>query len=137
MNYAYNISADDLLKIYPEAVELARQRGKKPGDDFGEEFQEIAKKLNIKITYLGKSEMDASLLTGNLREEGKKILNLNEEMDKEKIFCHCKANEGHSGGSFLDGTELIICNKCGLAMKTGITNIEEAKKLYYRKYKKL
>lgn len=84
MNYAYTISADDLLKIYPEAVELARQRGKKPGDDFGEEFQEIAKKLNIKITYFGQSEQDAGLITGNLRENGKKILNLNEEMEKRK-----------------------------------------------------
>jgi hypothetical protein len=82
MNYAYTISAEDLIKIYPEAVELAKQHGKKVGEDFGEEMFEIAKKYNIKIDCIGKTEQDASLLTGNLREEGNKVLNLNEEMEK-------------------------------------------------------
>jgi len=133
MNYIYSINSEDLLKIYSEAVELAKQHGKKTGEDFGEELFEIAKKYNITIIPLGSTEKDGSMLTGDLREEGKKILNLNEEIEKEKIFCHCEANEGHTGGNFDDGTELIICNKCGLAMKTGITNIEEARKLYMEK----
>jgi len=84
MNYIYSISAEDLLKIYPEAIELAKQHGKKEGEDFGAEFFEIAKKYNINIGGIGKTEQDASLLTGNLREEGKKVLNLNEEIEKNR-----------------------------------------------------
>lgn len=84
MKYIYSISADDLIKIYPEALELAKQRGKQPGQDFGEELFEIAKKYNIKIEGLGSSEKDVDLLTGDLREEGLKVLNLNEEMRKNK-----------------------------------------------------
>jgi len=84
MNYIYSINSEDLLKIYSEAVELAKQHGKKTGEDFGEELFEIAKKYNITIIPLGSTEKDGSMLTGDLREEGKKILNLNEEMEKRK-----------------------------------------------------
>ena len=82
MNYMYSISAADLSTIYPEAIELAKQHGKKVGEDFGEEFNEVAKKYNIKLNCLGSTEMDAGLITGNLREEGLKVLNINEEMEK-------------------------------------------------------
>ncbi len=136
MNFMYSITAEDLLKIYPEAIELAKKNGKKPGEDFGKEFSEIAKKYNINITPLGSTEMDAGLITGNLRENGLKVKNLNEEMENINIFCSCEANEGHIGRDFNDGTELIICNKCGLAIKTSIANIEEARKLFFRKYRK-
>ena len=80
----YIIPATVLLEIYEDAVKLARSRGKKTGEDFGEELFEIAKKKGVynQIQFIGVSKQDASMLTGNLREEGKKILNLNEEMDK-------------------------------------------------------
>jgi hypothetical protein len=84
MSYAYSISAEDLLKIYPEAVVLAKEHGKKEGDDFGEEMFIIAKKYGINIDPIGCTEKDASLLTGDLREEGKKVINLNEEMARRK-----------------------------------------------------
>jgi len=82
--FAYSISAEDLIKIYPEAIELAKKNGKKTGEDFGTELFEIAKKYNIKIDGIGETDQDAGLLTGNLRENGKKVLNLNEEMEKRK-----------------------------------------------------
>ena len=82
--FAYSISAEDLIKIYPEAIELAKKNGKQPGQDFGTEFFEIAKKYNIKIDSIGETNQDAGLLTGNAREEGLKVLNLNEEMEKRK-----------------------------------------------------
>jgi hypothetical protein len=52
MNYIYSINSEDLLKIYSEAIELAKQHGKKTGEDFGEELFEIAKKYNITIIPL-------------------------------------------------------------------------------------
>jgi len=82
--FAYSISAEDLIKIYPEAIALATEHGKKTGEDFGEELFEIAKKYGIKIDKLGETEKDADLLTGDLREEGLKVLNLNEEQRKRE-----------------------------------------------------
>ena len=33
------------------------------------------------------------------------------DLKKEK-WCNCRHKEGHSAGTLLDGTDLIICNKC-------------------------
>jgi len=71
------------FEIYLEIVELAKKHGKKSGDSMQEEFDEILKKYPDKVKELGTTDMDVDLLTGNLRENGKKVLNLKEE-DRRK-----------------------------------------------------
>jgi len=71
------------FEIYLEIVELAKKHGKKSGDSMQEEFDEILKKYPNEIKELGTTDMGVDLLTGNLRENGKKVLNLKEE-DRRK-----------------------------------------------------
>lgn len=71
-NLIWQADIDTILEVY----ELAKQRGKKPGDDISKEFLEIMKKKNIKP--IGTTDKDIDLLAGDLREEGKKVLNLKE-----------------------------------------------------------
>ena len=80
------MSIDDLLPIYEEAIKLGKARGKKEGEDLSVEFFEILKKQNKedKIKHLGQTDKDIDLLTGDMREEGYKILNLTEE-ERRKI----------------------------------------------------
>jgi len=80
-NNLWSISIDDYLIIMEEAIVLGKERGKKEGDNLEQEFFEIAKKKGIldKIKHLGQTEMDKDLLIGNMREEGLKILDLDEE----------------------------------------------------------
>lgn len=59
-----------------EIMELAKKHGKKPGDSMQEEFEEVKKSGKVKL--IGLTDKDCDLLTGNLREKGLKILNLNE-----------------------------------------------------------
>lgn len=74
----------DVLIVYEEAIELAKQHNKKEGDDIGEEFFEIMKQKNLSADYLGCAEnIDADLLSGNLRENGIYVRNLNEELRKQ------------------------------------------------------
>lgn len=80
---AYTISFDDFMEIYEEVIKLARLRGKKPGEDIGQEFMEVAYTNKKKVKYLGKTEQDIDMLTGNLRENGLRVLNLNEELRKK------------------------------------------------------
>jgi len=63
--------------------ELAKLNGKKPGDSCQEEFETILKERPEKFTYIGKTDTDVDLLTGNLRERGLKILNI-KEIDRRK-----------------------------------------------------
>ena len=71
------------IEQFDELIELASKHGKKAGDDMSEEFLEIKKKHNFK--YLGNTNKDIDLLTGDLREQGLKILNLHEEERKRKL----------------------------------------------------
>lgn len=80
MNNIWMLDIDTVLKIY----ELAQQHGKQAGESIEEEFLQIMKQQPEKFKHLGKTEQDASLFTGNLREEGLKVLNLNEEIEREK-----------------------------------------------------
>lgn len=84
--YMYSMSVDVLLQCYEDAVKLARSRGKKPGEDFGKELFEIAKQKGLikDIECIGTTNKDADLLTGDLREKGLKVLNINEEIRKKK-----------------------------------------------------
>jgi hypothetical protein len=86
MNNLWAISIEDFLTIMDEAIILGKERGKKEGDNVEKEFFEIAKKKGMldKMKHLGKTEKDIDLLTGDLREEGFKIINLEEEKRKKE-----------------------------------------------------
>jgi len=66
------------ISDYLEICELALKNGKKAGESMHEEFLEIMNKKKDKIKFLGITEKDKDLLTGEFREEGYKILNLDE-----------------------------------------------------------
>lgn len=86
MNNIYLINPEDYIEIMGEAIILGKERGKKEGEDISQEFFEIAAKKNKldKIKHLGQTEMDKGLITGNLREEGLKILDLDEEKRRKE-----------------------------------------------------
>jgi len=86
MNDIWTMNVDTYLQVMEEAIILGKERGKKEGEEMSQEFFEIAKKKGIldKIKYLGETEMDKDLLTGNLREKGFKILNPDEEERRKK-----------------------------------------------------
>jgi len=86
MNDIWTISIDDYLEIMKDAVDLGLSRGKKEGDNLEVEFFEVARRKGIldKINHVGKTDKDLDMLTGDLREEGIKILNLNEQQRKNK-----------------------------------------------------
>lgn len=71
------MTLDQTLEIW----DLALSRGKKAGDNIEAEIFEIVKKYNIKP--LGTTDKDIDLLAGEWREEGLKVLNMNELKDKE------------------------------------------------------
>ena len=79
MNYLWNITLDHYLEI----ARLAQEHGKKAGDSMKEEFLEFTKKKNIKP--FAKTEMDADMIAGNLREEGMKVLNTKELYKKKDV----------------------------------------------------
>ncbi|MCK9542089.1 MAG: hypothetical protein M0R03_08675 [Novosphingobium sp.] len=74
-NYLFNTSMDMYIKI----MELARLKGKKPGESIQEEFNEIMRANPDKFTLLGKTEADLDMLTGELRDRGLKVLNPKEK----------------------------------------------------------
>jgi len=80
------LNIDTYIKIMEEAIKLGKERGKKEGDNIEQEFFEIAAKKNKldKIQYLGQSEQDKGLITGNLREKGIKIIDLDEEKRRKE-----------------------------------------------------
>ena len=79
MNDMWLITAE----IYQEIIELALAHGKKAGDSMQEEFDEV-RKNHSEIQHLGTTDKDIDMLTGELRDKGQKILNLNEEERKRK-----------------------------------------------------
>lgn len=85
MNDLWMMNCGDFLEIYEEAIKLGKERGKKEGDNLEQEFFEVIKKRKAqdKIKHLGQTEKDIDMLTGDLREEGYKILNLKEERKKK------------------------------------------------------
>lgn len=66
------------INTYMDVVHLAKNHGKKIGDNMQSEFEEILKTKKDKIKLLGITETDIDLLAGNLREHGVKVLNLKE-----------------------------------------------------------
>jgi len=80
LKYAFLMDAETYLEI----VGLAQKHGKKPGESMKEEFEEVMKKRKDKIQFLGTTDKDIDLLTGELRERGLKIYNSKEEERKRK-----------------------------------------------------
>jgi hypothetical protein len=78
------------MEQYFEICDLALKHGKKAGDSMQEEFDEIRKKYQIQ--HLGCTDKDIDMLTGELRDKGKKVLNLNEEERKRKRKNNEKEN---------------------------------------------
>jgi len=87
MNNLFILSIDDYLTIMEEAIVLGKERGKIEGDNLEKEFFEIAEKkgLTNKIKHVGQTELDKDMIVGNLRENGLKILNLDEEKRRKEI----------------------------------------------------
>jgi hypothetical protein len=80
------INLDDYITILEYAIKLGKERGKVEGDNLETEFFEIAKKkgLTEQIKHLGVTDKDKDLLVGELREEGFKVLNPDEEERRRK-----------------------------------------------------
>lgn len=77
------------LKAIPLMYQLGYKNRKKSGAGLAEEAIEVSKRHPSWVTILGTTKQDAGMITGNLREQGIKILNLQElqrmeEMKNEK-----------------------------------------------------
>ena len=70
---------DFMLKVW----DLAKSRGKVAGDSVQEEFEELLKLYPKAVTFLGQTEQDVDMMTGNLREKNVKVLNIN-EIERQK-----------------------------------------------------
>lgn len=77
---AYQITTEGYIRI----CELAQKNGKKVGDSMQDEFNQILKEHPEWFKFLGVTNKDVDLLTGNLREQGIKIINLKEEQRRKK-----------------------------------------------------
>ena len=75
----WQVDIETAIAIY----DLALAHGKKPGENIQEEFLEILSKNKDKIKLLGETDKDIDLLTGDLRDNGVKILNIH-EVDRQK-----------------------------------------------------
>jgi predicted CopG family antitoxin len=84
MNNVWMLTAEDIELVYDEAKALASQRGKKAGDSFTDEIIELLIKKGKKLEYLGSTEKNIDVITGDLRESGIKVHNLNEEERRRK-----------------------------------------------------
>lgn len=73
-NYVWTTDVITMTEVY----ELAIKHGKKEGESIEDEFFEVMKKKKDKFKCLGTTDKDSDLLTGDLREAGLKVLNLNE-----------------------------------------------------------
>lgn len=71
------------ITTYLEIVSLAQKNGKKPGDSMAEEMAQIIEQKREGIQFLGTIDQDKDMLVGNLRENGLKVLNLDELNQKE------------------------------------------------------
>jgi hypothetical protein len=71
--------ADFMCRVY----ELGKKHGKKPGDSLQEEFEELLKVDPGAVQFIGHTDQDVDMLTGNLREQGVKVTSI-KEVDRRK-----------------------------------------------------
>ena len=74
----------DSIDTYLKICKLAKAKGKKPGDSMEAEFKEIMQANPNKFQSLGVTDKDIGQITGDLRENGQKVLNFNELQRKMK-----------------------------------------------------
>lgn len=81
--YALNlITLGDLVdELEKEEVIVGR---KLTNQEFNDLVNRLAREGKAEVLSVHKEKPDLDLLTGNLREDGKKVLNLNEEMRKNQ-----------------------------------------------------
>lgn len=72
------------LRALPLMHQLAFKNGKSEGAGLAEEAVEVSRRHPDWVEIIGNTEMDADQLAGNLREEGQKVLNLNEVKRRSK-----------------------------------------------------
>jgi hypothetical protein len=83
MNGAFMINPGCFNKAIVLAMQLAYKNGKSAGDGMAEELNEVARRHPEWVEFLGNTEADADKITGDLREEGMKVLNIEEEKRKK------------------------------------------------------
>ena len=88
-NFLWSTNAEMYLKI----CELAARHGKRPGESMEEEMETMRKMYPDQFVPLGATEKDIDQLTGDLRENGVRVVNLNEEERKRKL----REGDGHGG----------------------------------------
>jgi hypothetical protein len=81
MNLAFILND---TRAIPLMHQLAYRNNKKPGEGLAEEAIAVAQRHPEWITLIGNTDMDADQLTGELREQGVKVRNLNEEERRKK-----------------------------------------------------
>jgi len=70
MNYLWEITVDDYLKV----CDMAKENGKKPGDSMQQEFLEYMEQKNIKS--IGATELTKKELQKEYKSHDKKVLNI-------------------------------------------------------------
>lgn len=76
----YMTDVSTMIEVY----ELAKERGKKSGDNIQAEFIEIMSKKQDKFKILGTTDKDIDMLTGELRDRKMNVLNLKEIDRRQK-----------------------------------------------------
>jgi len=66
------------FRALPLMYQLGYKNGKKDGTGLAEEALEVSKRHPSWVTILGTTKQDAGMITGNLREQGVKVLNIQE-----------------------------------------------------------
>jgi len=75
-NLLWLTDIDTAIEVY----ELA----KKENISLQKAFDKVLKARDDKIKFIGSIDKDGDMLTGDLREDGLKIININEEIKKKK-----------------------------------------------------
>ena len=81
MNGAFILKNEKAIIL---AIQLGYKNNKQDGQGLAEEFHEVQKRHPDWVEFLGNTEMDSDMLTGELRDKKIKILNLNEERRKNQ-----------------------------------------------------
>lgn len=79
MNILYSLTVDQYLEL----MDLAILNGKVAGELMDEEFEVIVNKYNLKP--IGSTELDLDMLTGEMRDSGIKVTNINELERQKKL----------------------------------------------------
>jgi len=88
MKYLYQITLDDYIKAY----ELAKSRGKQPGESMEAELIEVLKKSG-QVKKLGATEMTPDELMRDSALKGKKVLGIETTKDGKTKFKFTKPKE--------------------------------------------